>query len=125
MEIIVLIVLLLSVCLLLITDTPNEHINRNAPDPRIIQQNTERKRKKAKKNNCEKRIIIIMENDEIEFIKEYFGNKSIDQLDKEMKEALRQMKIHVPKNPPISHDDEWRDEDCWDNDYVKAFRLKK
>lgn len=42
-----------------------------------------------------------------------------------MKEALRQMKIYIPENPPISRDDEWRDEDCWDNDYVKAFRLKK
>ena len=125
MEIIVSIVLLLSVCLLLIMDTPNEHINRNAPDPRIIQQNTERNRKKARKDNYKKGIIIIMENDEIEFIKEYCGNKSIDQLDKEMKEALRQMKMHVPENPPISRDDEWRDEDCWDNDYVKAFRLKK
>lgn len=25
----------------------------------------------------------------------------------------------------ISHDDEWRDEDCWDNDYVKASRFNK
>lgn len=91
MEIIVSIVLLLSVCLLLIMDTPNEHINRNAPDPRIIQQNTERNRKKARKDNYKKGIIIIMENDEIEFIKEYFGNKSIDQLNKEMKEVLKQM----------------------------------
>lgn len=38
-----------------------------------------------------------MENDEIEFIKEYFGNKSIEQLDKEMKEALRQMEKCTPE----------------------------
>ena len=97
MEIIVLIVLFLSVCSLLIMDTPNEHINRNAPDPRIIHQNTEENRKKARKDNCKKRIIIIMENDEIEFIKEYFGNKSVEQLDKEMKEALRQMEKCTPE----------------------------
>lgn len=54
MEIIVLIVLFLSVCSLLIMDTPNEHINRNAPDPRIIHQNTEENRKKARKDNCKK-----------------------------------------------------------------------
>lgn len=125
MEIIVLIVLLLSVCLLLIMDAPNEHINRNAPDPRIIQQNTERNRKKTRKDIYKKRVVIIMENDEIEFIKEYFGNKSIDQLDKEMKEALKQMEKCTPTNPPISRDDEWRDEDCWDNDYVEAARLNK
>ena len=64
-------------------------------------------------------------SDEIEFIKEYFGNKSIDQLNKEMKEVLKQMKIYIPENPPISRDDEWRDEDCWDNDYVEAARLNK
>ena len=97
MEIIVSIVLLLSVCLLLIMDTSNEHINRNAPDPRIIQQNTERNRKKARKDNYKKGVIIIMENDEIEFIKEYFGNKSIDQLNKEMKEALKQMEKCTPE----------------------------
>lgn len=66
-----------------------------------------------------------MENDEIEFIKEYFCNKSIEQLDKEMKEALRQMKMHVPENPPISRDDEWRDEDCWDRDYIVLTSVKK
>lgn len=104
MEIILLVLLLLGFCLCL--PDSSKDINRNAPDPRIIQQNIERNRKKARKDNCEKRIIIIMGNDEIEFIKEYFGNKSIEQLDKEMKEALRQMKMHVPENPPISRDDE-------------------
>lgn len=36
-------------------------------------------------------------SDEIGFIKEYLSNKSIEQLDKEMKEALKQMEKCTPE----------------------------